>query len=119
MDTVVDVHFTDNVSMEDTDHEVEYRKIIYEKTYNTNKCFNETIEILKHKSDDDSTKNNQSYYILKTLWGSSLWWYWKIIIIIVNIQYMYYLLCIWYYNVVTDIPRAHEQSFCYHLLLNN
>ena len=44
--------------MEDTDHEVEFRKIVYEKFAKnkrhmiTRDAYNETIETLKHISDD-------------------------------------------------------------------
>ena len=53
--------------MEDTDHEVEFRKIIYEKfarnKRNITPVYNETIETLKITCDDK--KNNHSYYILE------------------------------------------------------
>ena len=59
----VDALFINTVRMEDTDHEVEFRKIIYEK-FAKNKTHNiipkgvydETIEILKHISHDKKKK---------------------------------------------------------------
>ena len=54
----VDTHFINTVRMEDTDHEVEFRKIVYEKFAKNKRhmiprdVYNETIDILKHISDD-------------------------------------------------------------------